>query len=59
MKQKYYAANDGEAILQVITTLDENRIIISVGNNQLDWKQIVLNEEQTKGFKQFMRDNDI
>lgn len=59
MKQKYYASNDGENILQVITTLGQNRIMISVGNSKLDWKQIVLNEDQTKGFKQFMRENDV
>jgi hypothetical protein len=34
MKQNYYAANDGEAVLQVISNLGENRMRISVGNSR-------------------------
>lgn len=59
MKQRYYAANDGKAIVQVTTELGRNNIQISVGNNKLDWHTISLNEEQSEGFKQFMRENDI
>lgn len=59
MKQRFYAANDGKALLQVITTLGEQRIQISVGNNKLDWHTIILNTEQTEAFKIFMRENDV
>lgn len=59
MKKKFYAANDGTFLLQVITELGKNSISISVGNKNLDWHSIILNEEQSKGFKQFMRENDI
>lgn len=59
MKQRYYAANDGKALLHVVTVLGKDRIEISVGNSKLDWHSIVLDVEQTKAFKQFMRENDI
>lgn len=59
MKRRYYAANDGKAILQVITELGFDHITISVGNSQLDWKSIDLNEDQAKAFKLFMRENDV
>lgn len=59
MKQKYYAANDSKALLQVTTVLGKNDITISVGNSKLDWHSIVLNEEQSIGFKKFMRENDV
>lgn len=59
MKRRYYAANDGKAILQVITELGADHITISVGNSQLDWKSIDLNEDQAKAFKLFMRENDV
>ncbi len=59
MKKRYYAANDGKAMVQVTTELGKNAITISVGNSKLDWHSIELNEEQSEGFKKFMRENDI
>jgi hypothetical protein len=59
MHKRYYAANDGKALLQVTTELGKNNIQISVGNSNLDWHSIILNEEQSIGFKKFMRENDI
>ncbi len=59
MHKRYYAAQDGKAIVQVTTELGKNNIQISVGNSKLDWHSIVLNEEQSIGFKKFMRENDV
>ena len=59
MHKRYYAANDGKALLQVTTVLGKNEITISVGNSKLDWHSIILNEEQSIGFKKFMRENDV
>lgn len=58
MKKKYYAS-DGKAILQVVTELGKNCVQISVGNSKLDWHTISLDEEDSKAFKQFMRENDV
>lgn len=59
MKQRYYAANEGEALLKLTTTLGKDFITIEVADKNLNWNRIVLNEKQSKGFKDFMRENDI
>ena len=59
MIKRFYAANDGKAILQVSTELGKNNIQISVGNDKLDWFTIKLDKKQSVAFKQFMRKNDI
>lgn len=59
MKKRYYAAQDGKAMVQVTTVLGKQAVTISVGNSKLDWHSIILNEEQSEGFKKFMRENDI
>lgn len=59
MKQRYYAANAGKALLHVVTTLGRDSIEISVGNSKLDWHSIKLDVEQSKAFKKFMKENDI
>lgn len=59
MKKRYYAANDCKALLQVTIELGKNNIQISVGNSNLDWHSIILNEEQSEGFKKFMMENDV
>lgn len=59
MKRKFYAANDGKAIIQVLTELGRDNIQISVGNSKLDWYQITLDDKQSRAFKQFMRENDV
>lgn len=59
MKQRYYAANNGKAILQIITTLGQNDLQISVGNNKLDWYQIELNSDQVSGLVLWLRNNNV
>lgn len=59
MKKRFYKANDGGALLLVTTELGKDKITIGVADNQLNWQDISLNEEQSKAFKQFMRENDI
>ena len=59
MIKRFYAANDGKAILQVSTELGKDNIQVSVGNNILDWFTIKLDKKQSAAFKQFMRENDI
>lgn len=59
MKKRFYKAADGKALLMVTTELGKNNITIGVADNQLNWQDISLNEEQSKAFKQFMKENDI
>lgn len=55
MPATYYAANDGKAIIQIINVRGTNKIKISVGNSNLDWYQIDLNDEQTKRLRKDRR----
>ena len=59
MKGRYYAAETKTAIIQMITELGTNNLQISVGNNKLDWYQINLDVEQTKGLIKFLKDNNV
>lgn len=59
MRVKFYKAIEGTLGLQVITELGKNNISISISDKELNYKTITLNEEQSKEFKQFMRENDI
>jgi hypothetical protein len=59
MKNKFYAANDGKGLVSVTTELGKDRIVISVADKDLNWNSVVLNEEQSRGFKQFMRENNL
>lgn len=59
MKKRFYQANDKGQLLQVITELGKDKIEVAIADKLLNWSVIELNEEQSKGFKQFMRENDI
>lgn len=59
MKKRFYRANDNGQLLQVTTELGKDNIIISIADKELNWIAIKLNEEQSKAFKDFMRENDI
>lgn len=60
MKQRFYKANDHGKLLQVITELGRNNIQIAIADKNLNWTETIsLNEEQSKAFKQFMRETDI
>ncbi len=57
MKAKFYKANARGALLQVTTELCGDSITISVADKELNWQSIILNEEQSRAFKQFMKDH--
>jgi hypothetical protein len=59
MKARFYKANDHGKLLQVTTELGKDNITISVADKQLNWNEISLNDEQSKAFKDFMRENNI
>ncbi len=59
MKQRYYAANNGKALLQIITELGKADLTIAVADNKLNWKTIYLSKEQTKGLLIFLNENVI
>lgn len=59
MKARFYKANDHGTLLQVITELGRNNIKIAIADKNLNWTETIsLNEEQSKAFKDFMREND-
>lgn len=57
MIAKFYRANASKALLQVTTVLGKDSITIGVADKELNWQSIILNEEQSKAFKQFMKDH--
>ncbi len=57
MKQTYYKANSGKALLQIITELGKGDLTIAVADNELNWKTIYLNAEQTEGLLNFLNEN--
>ncbi len=57
MKAKFYRANSSKAILQVTTVLGQDSITIGVADKELNWQSIILDEEASKAFKQFMKDH--
>lgn len=59
MKKRFYAAKDEIGLVSVTTELDKDNIVISVADNKLNWNSVNLNEEQSKGFKQFMREKEM
>lgn len=59
MAATYYAANDGKSIMQILNERGTNKLKISVGNGKLDWYEIYLNDEQTKGLVKFIKDGNI
>jgi hypothetical protein len=59
MHKRYYAAQSNKAIIQVITELGKNSIQISVGNSKLNWYQIDLDDDQTRGLLKFLKDNKV
>lgn len=59
MKSRFYKANDHGKLLQVTTELGKDNVMIGIADKELNWNDIQLNEEQSKAFKDFMRENDI
>lgn len=57
MKQTYYRANSGEALLQIITELGKGDLTIAVADKELNWKTIYLDADSTEGLLKFLNEN--
>ena len=59
MKSRYYKAQDGKALIQIIVTLETGELQISVADKELNWQAISLNVEQSDSLRKFLNDNNF
>lgn len=57
MKQRYYSANVGKALLQVTSQSGDDDLTIAISDRFMNWKSVYLNAEQTKGLIKFLNEN--
>ena len=57
MKQQYFAANSGKALLHIVTQLGKADLTIAVADNELNWKSIHLDKDMTEGLLKFLNEN--
>lgn len=57
MAAKFYAAQDGKAMIQVVIVRGKKEIKINVENNNV-WHEILLDAERAAGLRKFLEENN-